>query len=227
MAARLACAAILTIVPACAFAQTPPPRARAASVHVIDYTFGMQFDGPTSFGGADANLLRPDGTPLSVFSTSNSLGPGLGLEAHLSYGVTRKLFAEASGAWGRLQLRSKTSGDIENAEALTLTDQMSRFSVEGSGLWTLWSKARTALFVRGGAGWMRELAGENTLMEDGVIGNVGAGIKYWWKNGSPHGVSRFGLRAEGRAVIRSGGITLGAQKTRVTPAAAAGVFFGF
>ena len=226
MAAAVLTAGFVAMLPLVALAQTPAA-ARRSSGHVIDYTVAVQLDGPTDFGSADANLLRPNGTPLSVFSTNSSLGPGIGLDAHVSFGLTRRLFAEATGAWGRFQLRTHTSGDVENADPLRLTEDLSRFSVEGSGLWMLWATPRAALFARGGAGWMRELAGAGTLMEDGVIGNVGGGVKYWWKNGAPGRLSRLGVRAEGRVVIRSNGITLGEQRTRVTPAASAGIFFGF
>ena len=74
---------------------------------------------------------------------------------------------------------------------------------------------------------MRELAAGATVAETGVIGNVGTAVKYWW--GAPSSIQRrrLGLRLDGRAVLRSGGVDLGVTGVRVAPAASADLMIGF
>jgi hypothetical protein len=66
----------------------------------------------------------------------------------------------------------------------------------------------------------------STLADNGVIGNAGAAVKYWWGDSSSVG-RRLGLRLDGRAVLRSGGVDVGAGSLQVAPAASADLMIGF
>ena len=55
---------------------------------------------------------------------------------------------------------------------------------------------------------MREVAETGALTEDGAIANVGGGVKYWWRDQARGTFRKLGLRVEGRAALRSSGISL-------------------
>jgi hypothetical protein len=180
-----------------------------------------------SIGSRDASHARPGGGPLLIFTSDLSLGAGPGIEAHFGRPIGPRLAVEATGAWSFTTIRTKVSGDIEGAPDATVSDDLTRFSIEGSALWRLAGGARRALYLRGGAGWMRELAAGSTLGGNGVIGNVGAAVKYWWGAASSVPRRRLGLRLDGRAVLRSGGVDLGSASVKVAPAASADLMIGF
>jgi hypothetical protein len=183
--------------------------------------------GAMPFDESDATFSRPSGSPLLLFNSDISMGPGPGAEVHFGRSVGSRLALEATGTWTFTTIRAKVSTDIDNAPDATLTEDLSRFSVEGSALWRVAGDAKRALYVRGGAGWMRELAGRATLAETGVIGNVGASVKYWWGASTSVQRRRLGLRLDGRAVLRSGGVDLGVDGVRLAPAASADLMIGF
>ena len=183
--------------------------------------------GTMPIGSSDATHQRASGGPLLIFSSDVSLGSGPGIEAHFGRAVGPRVALEATGTWSFTTLRTRMSGDIEGAPNTTATEDLSRFSLEGSALWRLAGDARRALYLRGGAGWMRELTAGSTLAESGVIGNVGAAVKYWWGASAAVPRRRLGLRLDGRAVLRSGGVDLGASGVQVAPAASADLMIGF
>lgn len=210
---RALLAALVTLlVAAPAGAQSAPPSTELA------VTAGAL--GAVSFGSRDAELIRPNGSPLVIFRAENRLAPGYALEVHIGGRLTDRLGAEATGGWHKASFETRITDDIEDAEPLTVTQTSNRFTVEGAVLYDMLRRERLSLFLRGGAGWMRELAGESSLIENGIIANVGVGVKYWWSD-------RVGLRAEGRASARSAGISLGEDKVRIGPVAAAGLIVRF
>jgi len=197
--------------------------AQAASVRPrtprVDIAIQGAWIGPVSFGESSMDLLRPDGSPLTVFRSENRLASGLGTEVRLT--------VELSGSWMRADLESRISGDIEDAEDVTVSEALDRVTAEGSLVWTWRTTRRTSWFVRGGAGWMREMAARGLLREDGVIVNAGAGLRYWWRERPGGALRRLGLRFEGRASIRSSGLSLGEQKSRIAPVVSGGLILGF
>jgi len=205
--------------------QTRPPA--APRDHGIEVAVGAAWTAGNSFGSSDANLQAPAASSLTLFHTSSDLGAGGGLEAHLSFRVAKPFAAEISGTWTHQTISTSVSGDFENASSLTATVGVSRFTFEGSGIWTLKSRGRTRWFVRGGVGWMREVDETGVLLEDGTIANVGGGVKYWWRDQARGSFRKIGLRVEARAAIRSSGISLDQKSTRVAPVVAGGLVFGF
>jgi hypothetical protein len=221
-AARTAIGVVLAMVVAAV-----RPAAAQAGIERYELSVGPVVVGTMPVGDSDATLVRPDGAPFPFFRNDVTLGPGPGLEAHFGRSLGARLSVEATGAWTFTEIRTKVSGDAENAPDVTLTEDLSRFSVEGSVLWRVAGDRRRSLSIRGGAGWMRELAGDATLAENGVIGNLGAAVKYWWGPSSSIQRRRLGLRLDGRAVLRSGGVELGSSGVHVAPAASADLMIGF
>jgi hypothetical protein len=208
-------------------AQTQPPRP-ATPGRPIDVAVGGVFIGPTSYGDADANETRPDGSPLPIFTTSNRVAPGFGAEVSLTFAVTRRLALEATGAWQRADFETEISNDIEDADPFTSSLASSRFVVEGAMLWQIRGGGKTEMFLRGSAGWMRELVGNGSLREDGMLGSAGFGLKHWWREritGAKR--RRVGWRVDGRLQIRQTGLSLGDDKIRFAPLVFGGIVFGF
>ncbi|MFI5177233.1 MAG: hypothetical protein ACHQO8_01630 [Vicinamibacterales bacterium] len=210
-----------------AAAQTRPAGAPPSGDRGIELTIGGAGIGGTSFGSSDANLQAPDGSVLTLFTTSSELGAGGGVEAHLGVRLTKKLGVEASGTWSRADLRTSITSDFEGASPVTATNRVSRFTLEGSALWTVLARGRARWFVRGGVGWLRELDETKVLIEDGTIATVGGGVKYWWRQHGRGLLGNMGVRAEARASFRSAGIALDQKQSRVSPVIAGGVIFGF
>lgn len=203
-------------------AQPSAPAARRPA----ELSLGGSFLGQTSFGSLDAELLRSDGTPTTIFRTETALRPGFGLEAHLGFGLSKALWAEASGTWTRADFRTEVSGDIEGVGTAVLTESVFRFGVDGSVLWLFAQRGKATWFVRGGAGWMRELTGRSSLLEDGLVGHAGVGVKYLWKDPARARFSPVGFRIEGRALLRSGGLSIGEDRVRFTPVVAGSLIIG-
>ncbi len=70
-----------------------------------------------TLSSSDANLVRPDGTPLTLFQTVNRLSGATGVELAVAVRVAGRLGAEVSGDWTRTNLESAISGDFEGAVA--------------------------------------------------------------------------------------------------------------
>lgn len=181
----------------------------------LEFGVGGRFAGPVSFGESSADLIRPDGSPLPLFRTENSLGPEIGIVGHLGFRVAGPLVIEGAGRWGRASLRSEVVEDLEGAGRVSLSESVMRFAVEGAALWSLHRTARHDLFLLTGGGWTRELAGESVLGVSGQVANLGVGVKYWWPTGRD--TSWLGFRLQGHASIRRNGLTLGASGLHVAP----------
>ncbi len=217
-------------VPVFAAAQSRPSQPPAAQAPAPqgggkEFIVGGSWLGPMSMGSSSAELLRSNGTTLTLFETDNSLGMGFGLTAGVGFSLTRSIWAEVLGQWSFATLRSDISGDFEDADTELLRSDIMRFSVEGAALWYFGASGSNAWFARGGGGWGRELDDSRSLAEDTFHGTASVGWRHWW--GRPTGRKRSGLRASGGVEFRTGGLTLGESSVRIGPTAAVHVFFGF
>ena len=214
---------------ATATAQTrpAPTTKKPGPSRAFELVVGGVFTSSLTMGSADANLLRPDGSNLALFRTENSFGPGAGLELNLGFRVSRTVRVEASGTWMRVSARTRVSDDFESAPDQTISSPVDRLALEGAGLWFFRDRGKTAWFVRGSAGWMREFAGGYTLSKNGTIGSGGVGLRHWFRGGTKGRLKRLGVRAEFRGVFRSGGLSLGDSGARIGAAGLGHVVFGF
>jgi hypothetical protein len=216
-------------------AQTrPSPPARGVKKDK-EFIVGGLFAGPVSLGTTQADLLNGSGDPsVTLLRTNNNLASGLGVEVNLGYQLKKEMWFEVSGGWTRLSFKSDIREDVEDAQGDSVSSPVSRFVVEGAVLFylnkeTLKSEvpAKSVWFLRFDGGWMRETAGGNTLTGDGFIGGAGIGMRHWWRTNGKGTFKRVGIRFEGRAVIRSGGLSLGDSSWSVGPAGAAHLVFGY
>jgi hypothetical protein len=220
----IAAAAVLGVTVTSVLAQTAsvqlPPR------HPIELAVGGLVTGETSLGKKTAELIAPDGRPLTFFETDSAVRPGFGLEAHLGVGLSRSFFVEASGSWSRADFRTRITSDIEGVPETVAKETRTRFAIEGAALWMFANQGKVRWFVRGGAGWARDLTGNDSLVEDAIIGSAGGGMKYLW-NPAARGFRIAGFRVEGRALMQKRGLVIGEDRLRVTPAAAGSLIIAF
>jgi hypothetical protein len=205
-----------------AWAQTAPPKR-----HRPEIDLGAVWTRGGSYGSADANLTTPTGTSQPLFSVSNRLGTETAMEAHLAFKIVGRLRAELTGTWGHADLRSRISADFEGAAPVTVSDRLTVFTIVGSGIWYFGRHGKLEPFVRGGAGWMRELTADEALAGDGTVANAGVGVKYWWLERDRGLLKRLGLRSEARAVGRFGGLELGTKDRLISPAVSVSAIIGF
>lgn len=187
---------------------------------------GLVWIAPRSLGSIDASLLDADGDPVTLFSADVETAAGLGLEVILSQEVASRLDVEVLGGWTRFDVRTVVTDDLEDVPEIALTETLTRYSIEGGVLWRFAGTGRTAWFVRGSGGWMRETASDMSLAENGWVATGAVGFKYWMSR-RPTGQDRVGIRAEMRLLYRRDGIALDDGDFRIWPAGAASAVVRF
>lgn len=223
-----AIATLLAVAPRLAAAQAAQPAPQPPR-HPVELAVGGFAFGETSFGTTTAEFIANDGSRLTVFRADSALRPGFGLELHLGIGLSPAVAIEGSGSWTRADFRTRVTDDVEGVGETVIKERLTRYAVEGAVLWTFSRRGKTSWFVRGGAGWMRDLTGNDSLVEDGIAGSVGGGMKYLWNTAPRGGFRATGFRIEGRALAHKRGLVLGPdrERLRVTPAVAGSLVFGF
>ena len=210
-------AGLLAAVPA--FAQAPSAGPR------LEITAGTGFALSMKVGTTDAIEKAPDGSAFTLFKISGKETGKAGASVTLGIRLTRKLWAEATGDIVNPEFRTSVSDDFEGAAPATLALAMKRYSVEGAGLWMLRTAGRFQPFVRGGAGWMREISADSVLAQDNVLAIAGGGIKYWLRRRDSGHFRRFGLRVDARVIDRLGDLSFGVR--RISGSIGAGAIIGF
>ena len=185
-------------------------------------------------GSAAGHSGRP--TPISrrrpadrspCFRSRITLGIETALEAHLAFRLVSRLRAEVTGTWGQAELRARVTGDLEGAAPVTVTNRLRMVTVQGAGIWYFKRRGKWEPFLRGGAGWMRQLTADYALAGDGTIANAGIGVKYWWFERNRGLLERVGLRSDARVVGRFGGLEVGTTTRLITPAVSVAAIIGF
>ncbi|HUF47545.1 MAG TPA: hypothetical protein VMM93_06975 [Vicinamibacterales bacterium] len=203
-----------------------PAEAQQSTRRPLELSGGIVWTAPRALGSVDANLLDADGTPVPFFRADIEAGAGLGLEVIVSQAVARRIDVELSGGWTRFDVRTVIRGDIEDVPDVTVSEALSRYSVEGGVAWRFAEQGRLAWFLRGSAGWMREVVGDMSLAENGLVFGGGLGFKYWMARRAT-GQDQFGIRVEMRVLNRRDGIPLDDGGFRLWPAAAASAVVKF
>lgn len=221
--ARLLLSAALVLVSAPVVAQTMQPRPEPKP---WEFAGGVTLIAPVNLDTPNATLVDPVGGPFTLFATQGETNAGLGVEAMLSTVAGGRIDAEIAGSFTRFDVRMMIESDVEDVPDVTIAETLTRFGIEGAALWRLSESDRTVWFARGGVGWLRELTSDDSVAEDGLFVNVGAGVKYWLKV-NPATRSRFGVRVEGRAMFRRRGIELEDSAFRIWPVLAGSAVFRF
>jgi hypothetical protein len=191
----------------------------------FEISAGGLWSGGFSFSPALANETRNPTTgtePLTLFRGQPRLAGAAGAEAHLGIYLARRVTIEAGLQFSRSSLTVRTSADFESAPDTTATTPITQYVIDGSLLYHF-GAGRLVPFASVGAGYLRQLLEDSSIVETGNEIHGGGGVKYWIGGGR-----RIGLRAEARASSRNGGITLdGSTKRRFVPTVSAGLAYRF
>jgi hypothetical protein len=172
---------------------------------------GLIVGGGYAVGDRNAVLRRnASGTPdsLPLFRADSRFEPSNGLEARVGVALTRAWALEVAGTYARPELGVTISQDSEVTEAVRVTERVSQYTVDVSGVFQV-PRVRIGSRLRpyavAGAGYLRQLHEDRLLAETGAVYHVGGGVRYWLRGGSA--TSRaLGVRADARYVRRAGGI---------------------
>ena len=221
----LTATAIALLIATTAHAQTVSAKAPRKQ---REFALGGLVTAPMPLGNIEGNLLNGSGSEtLTFIGLENTLAMGYGVEVLLGYQLSGRTWFEVAGSWSRPSLSSKVLEDADGEQGATISTGVSRFAVGGALVRYLRDAGRTAWFVRLDGAWMRETAGGNTLTGDGFLGGGGLGWRHFWRTTGKGTVKRMGLRIEGRAVVRGGGLDLGESSVKIGAAGAAHLVFGF
>jgi hypothetical protein len=204
-----------------AWAQTPASTATSPVPHGrgTEFDLGMSFLPPVSMGSPNINFTAPSGAPFAVAHTASGTGASFGLEVRIGLRVRQRMSFEMAGAWSHVSFQTSVTSDVE-ASPITVSIGASRFAVGGATLFRLSSRGRKEVFALATASWMREVSQLSTsgLYADGAIVDGGLGVKLWFREQGKGRVKRVGLRIEGRAGMRTGGLKLDAKSVHFTSA---------
>jgi len=222
---RLVCSIAMLLCASPAIAQSSSPV--GAESGRLDLTIGMVWIGRAEIGTRDADETTGTGGTFRLFSSSTTLTSASGLEGHLGFRLMPRLEVEASASCAKPRVEKRVDNDFETSNApLTLADTIEQFTIGGAALWYLrLPRLGNRVFLRGGAGYLRQLEHEGTLAVTGRTYDVGGGMKFgllsrtgWWKG--------IGVRLDARAVVRQKGVTLD-NRAHASPAVGAALFVRF
>jgi opacity protein-like surface antigen len=215
-------AAAVTLSPAYASAQAAANRSR------VEVSAGVEWIGHASFGTISANEVVASGGAFQLFSASTELGGAAGVDVRIGYRLWRMVDVEAASSYSRPELRSTTAADVEGAPALTATDRLRQFTIEGDVLvsperWRLGRRA--APFVSAGAGYLRHLHEGDTFAENGQVYAFGGGVRIplLSRQRAPRAL---GLRADVLALVRARGAAIDGA-SHISPAVSVSAYVGF
>ena len=198
MTRTLVCAALLGLV-------------NAAAAHAqITINGGLTWSGGYDLGGSSAQLRsNATGTtppPFTLFNVDSRIAPAPGAEARVGFALTRRLAVEGGVLFARRRLSFRISGDPETGNQEFDGESLQHFVFDGALLWELpVQRARVRTFALAGAGYLRQLHQDRTLVESGQTFFAGGGARYWLR-GRPESNRSMGLRGDVRVNLRRNGI---------------------
>jgi hypothetical protein len=188
---------------------------------------GARWLGTTNAGGVDA-VESGNGTgPVTLFKTESSFKGKVGVELRAAARVAGPFRVETSFAYHSAELAVAVASDRESAAPVTASERLRHFQVEGGVLFQpeRWRAGRTRFFASGGAGYLRQLHQEQTLVETGWSSYVGGGLLRPLTERPPR-LAMIGLRLEARLVTLAGAALLD-DRLHGAPGAAASLFVRF
>lgn len=206
------------------YAQEAP----ALRPHRLVLDGGVVWSGGYPIGAVDANL-RSNATgsappPFMLFAASSEIGAAPAVSVRIGFTLTSRLMIEGGGSFGMPRVRTDISQDSETGAQQLEGEELKQYVVDGALVWHLPLRigSRVRPFVLGGAGYLRQLHEERTLVETGQLYYGGIGARVWFRDGD--GTARsFGLRTDLRANLRRGGIDFD-DKARVFPSVSVNLF---
>jgi hypothetical protein len=200
---------------------------RAQDSGRLELSAGGGWTGGFTLGAANATESSAAGTPVTLFGTTTTLAPVLRLDGRVGWRLTRALTAEAEGSLGRPELRIAIANDIEGGAATTVVERVEQFTIGGALRWRLAHAPRRLLpFVAGGAGYLRELHENATLVQTGRYYAFGGGVVAVISARPASVLKATGIRIDARAIVRVKGVAFD-ESAHVSPVVGASFFVRF
>jgi hypothetical protein len=163
--------------------------------------------------GSSRVTLPPQGgaSGVTLFEAEATILGGPAAAARFGWRFWRMLSLEGGVALSRAQLRSTVQSDVEPALNASLDTPFHQLAAEAGLVVPLprvaFAGGRAVPFVTGGGGYLRQTYEDGVLLETGRLGYGGGGVRLSFGEPRPDRfVKRFGLRADVRLVVRTGGI---------------------
>ena len=165
---------------ACAAFGVLPGAAQTTSEPVgrLQVAVGAGWLGGASFGEQAADLRTATSSPYRLFDSETDLRPAGSFEARVGIALTRRYGIEGRASMSSPDLRTVVSSDAEAAGSFTIVENIDRYIFDGGVVIRLdqWGGAGLRPFASAGIGYVRQLHGEQELVEDGYLYYVGGGV---------------------------------------------------
>jgi hypothetical protein len=193
----------------------------------IEISGGVLWSQGFDLGSAAAALTRNPTTgssPFPLFNSDTQLDPAPGALARVGVYLSRRVSLEGGIQYSRPRLSTRLSGDAEGADAVTVSETLTRYVFDGALVVHLpaFAGGHGVPFLTGGAGYIRELHEGNELVDTGTQYHAGAGVKFWFGEMR----RRFGIRADVGVDVRDGGFDF-KEGRRTVPTAGASLLYLF
>ncbi len=191
---------------------------------------GVGWSGGYDIGASSAELrTNATGTtapPFTLFNVDSRISPAPGAEVRVGVAIVRRLTIEGGVLFSRRRLAFGITGDAESAAEEFEGESLQHYVFDAGLLWELPAARvdRLRLFAAGGAGYLRQLHQDRTLVASGQIYYVGGGARYWLR-GRPDSDRSLGVRGDVRLNIRRNGIEF-ADRARLYPTLSLLMFLG-
>jgi hypothetical protein len=191
---------------------------------------GVNWSGGHDVGRSRARLRSnaPGDTasPFTLFSVDSRIAPSPGGEVRVGVTLKRDITVEGGVLLARRRLAFRVFGDLETSGQQLEGETLQHFVFDAGLFWEppQLRRGRVRAFAGGGAGYLRQLHQDRTLIETGEIYYVGGGARYWLR-GQPGAPRSIGVRGDVRLNLRRNGIDF-ENRTRMFPTVSVLMFLG-
>jgi opacity protein-like surface antigen len=202
----------------------------AAADAQVTINGGLGWSGGYGIGDATAQLrTNATGTtppPFTLFNVDSRIDQAPGGELRVGVAITPRVAIEGGALFARRRLAFNISGDPETAPQELDGENLQHYVFDAGVLWELplVRQRRFRTFASGGAGYVRQLHQDRTLVESGQVYYLGGAARYWLRGG-PASNRSLGVRGDVRLNLRRNGIEFDDQ-SRVYPTVSLAVFLG-
>jgi len=194
--------------------------ASATEAQQVTVSGGLGWSGGYEIGSSRAvlrtNATGPTPPPFTLFNVDSRIAPAPGAELRVGVGIGSRLIVEGGALFARRRLPFRVFGDAEAPSDELDGESIQHYLFDGGVLYDLpLSRPQLRVFASGGAGYLRQLHQDRTLVESGQVYYLGGGVRYWLR-GLPTSARSIGLRSDVRVNFRRGAIEF-ADSLRVYP----------
>lgn len=172
---------------------------------------GLGWSGGYDIGASSAQLRTnapgAAAPPFTLFSVDSRVVPSPGGEVRLGMAITPRFSIEGGIVLANRRLAFAVSGDPESAAQQLDGETLHHYVFDAGVTWELpvLRRSRMRTFASAGAGYLRQLHQDRTLVETGQVYYAGGGARYWLR-GRPTSSRSLGVRGDARLNMRRHGI---------------------